>query len=85
MRDALCIGDLKDPALSVIPKQDLDIVIRVARVFRGDVASGFEDDKASVTTNTAGKRFCGRIGKLADYRIDLSPDSERDGEQGYNC
>ena len=55
IRYTLCVGDLEDTPLGVIPKKDLDVIVRVLRILGGDVAARFENDKAAVTTNAAGK------------------------------
>jgi hypothetical protein len=85
IRYALRPCDLKDAPLRIIPKEDLDVVVRVVRIFGSEVASRFENYKPAVTANTPGKRFRGRIGKLTDDGIDLSPDGEADCKQSYNC
>ena len=83
--NTLRIRDLKNSPLSIIPKEDLDVVVRIPRILRGQVASRFEYDKSAVPADAAGKRLCRRIGKLPDDRIDLSPNRDGDGRQGYNC
>jgi len=73
---AFRVCDLKDPPLRIIPEKDLDVVIRVSWVFRCDIASRFEDNKAPIAANAPCKRLGVRIGKLADNRIDLAPNGE---------
>ena len=85
VRNTLRVSDLKNSPLSIIPKEDLDVIVRIPRILRGEVASRFEYDKAAVTANAPRKRLCRRIGKLPDDRIDLSPNRDGDGRQGYNC
>ena len=60
--------------LGIIEKKDLAIAVRVAGIYGGNIAPGFDHDKATVTADAAGKTFGGRIGELAHDRIDLARD-----------
>jgi hypothetical protein len=85
IRYALRPRDLKYAALRIIPEKNFYIVVSVVGILGSHIATRFKNDKSAVTAYTARKRFCGRIGKLTDKRINLSPHGETDRKQSYNC
>jgi len=84
-QDGLGPRDLEDPALRVIPKKYLNVVVRILRILGRKIPARLENDKPTVTTNAAGKRFCSGIGELSDEGIHLPPNGEANSKQSYNC
>ena len=84
IENAFRVRDLEDPSLCIIPKKDLEIPVRVSRVFGGDITPRFEDNKTPIPTDIAGNRLGHGIGKLPDDRVNLPPYGKADRKKRYN-
>ena len=71
-QNALCIRDLEDTALSVIPQKYLDVAVLVPWIVSRDVSGGLEHDETTVAAHRSENARCVRIGKLADKCIGLT-------------
>ena len=87
-KQVLCVRDLEDPTLSVIPQKDLDIAVLVSRILGRNIAARFEDNKSSVSADRAGKRIDVGIRKLPQNTIDrlrINGGGEREYKNNYKC